>query len=116
MQSLRQENVLHRDIKPQNCLIQRIPKYGKDDVTIDFADFGISRILKQTQSGDLTKHIGSPVWKPPEGLGGKGHQSDVHGYGLIGLFLLTGGTTQPSDWSKLPTRLSEIDYNGLLRP
>ena len=54
-------NVIHRDIKPDNLLID---KYN----TLKIADFGVAQLIDQTEgvSGD----IGTKAFLPPESFEG----------------------------------------------
>ena len=83
-----QRGTLHRDLKPQNVLID-----GADQPRI--TDFGLAKIMKDdsrlTQSGVI---MGSPSYMPPEQAGGRhgdiGPASDVYSLGAMLYELLTG--------------------------
>src|SRR5271165_5144581 len=83
-----QRGTLHRDLKPQNVLID-----GADQPRI--TDFGLAKIMKddgrQTQSGVV---MGSPSYMPPEQAAGRhgdiGPASDVYALGAMLYELLTG--------------------------
>src|SRR5208283_5367477 len=83
-----QRGTLHRDLKPQNVLID-----AADQPRI--TDFGLAKIMKDdsqlTQSGVV---MGSPSYMPPEQAAGRhgdiGPASDVYSLGAMLYELLTG--------------------------
>jgi hypothetical protein len=83
-----QRGTLHRDLKPQNVLID-----ASDQPRV--TDFGLAKIMKDdsrmTQSGVV---MGSPSYMPPEQAGGRhsdlGPASDVYSLGAMLYELLTG--------------------------
>lgn len=81
LEHLHERGIIHRDIKPDNILLQR--------GTPRLADFGIARILKTTSQS--TAATGTPVYMPPEAFDGKrGVQTDIWSVGVIFYQLLTG--------------------------
>lgn len=57
--------LVHRDINPQNILIQ----LGKDHlIRVKISDFGISKILAPGKSTMATNVIGTETWMAPETL------------------------------------------------
>ena len=80
-----QQGMLHRDIKPANILL------GKDDRVV-LADFGIARILSDTQFTMTGALIGTPAYMSPEQ--GKSQSaspvSDIYSLGILLYEMLTG--------------------------
>eukprot|EP00659_Diplonema_papillatum_P007292 gene7292-11251_t len=78
--------VLHRDVKPENILIN-------SDGTAKLTDFGVSHVW-QVRHGDTIKHTeGTPVYFPPEALNGgdfRGIPADTWALGVT-CYVLTLG-------------------------
>ena len=77
--------IIHRDIKPQNIMIQ-------DDGRIKITDFGIAMALNATQLTQTNSVMGSVHYLPPEQASGKGAtvESDIYSMGILMYELLTG--------------------------
>ncbi|HEV2196759.1 MAG TPA: tetratricopeptide repeat protein [Candidatus Acidoferrum sp.] len=80
-------NVVHRDLKPQNILLD-----GDDHVYV--SDFGLAKTLEANLTG-MTRSgavLGTPLYMAPEQFEGKSldHRVDLYALGLILYEMLTG--------------------------
>lgn len=78
--------VIHRDIKPQNIIMD-------EDGTVKLIDFGISRIYNESAQID-TVFFGTQKFAPPEqyGFSQTDSRSDIFSFGVLLCWLLTGET------------------------
>ena len=84
--------IIHRDIKPQNIMIE-------DDGLIKITDFGIAMALNSTQLTQTNSVMGSVHYLPPEQANGKGStiKSDIYSLGILMYELLTGSVPFKGD-------------------
>ncbi|XP_044480260.1 serine/threonine-protein kinase STY46-like isoform X2 [Mangifera indica] len=83
MNYLHQNNIIHRDLKAANLLMD---EHG----VVKVADFGVARV--QVQSGVMTAETGTYRWMAPEVIEHKpyDHKADVYSFGVVLWELLTG--------------------------
>ncbi|XP_008811875.1 serine/threonine-protein kinase STY46-like isoform X3 [Phoenix dactylifera] len=83
MNYLHQNNIIHRDLKAANLLMDE-----KEAVKV--ADFGVARV--KSQSGVMTAETGTYRWMAPEVIEHKpyDHKADVFSFGILLWELLTG--------------------------
>ena len=84
--------IIHRDIKPQNIMIE-------DNGLIKITDFGIAMALNSTQLTQTNSVMGSVHYLPPEQANGKGStiKSDIYSLGILMYELLTGSVPFKGD-------------------
>ncbi|KAK2405517.1 ACT protein tyrosine kinase family protein [Trifolium repens] len=83
MNYLHQHNIIHRDLKTANLLMD-------ENGVVKVADFGVARV--KTQSGVMTAETGTYRWMAPEVIEHKpyDHKADVFSFGVVLWELLTG--------------------------
>lgn len=84
--------IIHRDIKPQNIMIE-------DNGLIKITDFGIAMALNSTQLTQTNSVMGSVHYLPPEQANGKGAtvKSDIYSLGILMYELLAGSVPFKGD-------------------
>lgn len=84
--------IIHRDIKPQNIMIE-------DNGLIKITDFGIATAINSTQLTQTNSVMGSVHYLPPEQASGKGStiKSDIYSLGILMYELLSGSVPFKGD-------------------
>ncbi|KAG0454313.1 hypothetical protein HPP92_025617 [Vanilla planifolia] len=82
MNYLHQSNIIHRDLKAANLLMD-------ENEVVKVADFGVARV--KAQSGVMTAETGTYRWMAPEVIEHKpyDHKADVFSFGIVLWELLT---------------------------
>ncbi|RMF56789.1 MAG: serine/threonine protein kinase [Calditrichaeota bacterium] len=85
MAFVHQHNILHRDIKPGNILIN---SYG----TVKLTDFGLAQIGEEPQVTKQGTLIGTPAYMAPEQISGQhlDARADLYSFGVVFYELLSG--------------------------
>ncbi|KAI3447912.1 hypothetical protein Pfo_004577 [Paulownia fortunei] len=83
MNYLHQNNIIHRDLKAANLLVD-------ENEVVKVGDFGVARVKAQT--GVMTAETGTYRWMAPEVIEHKpyDHKADVFSFGVVLWELLTG--------------------------
>lgn len=104
------ENLVHRDVKPQNILVTRpLAAVGEPDSAAEFVyliDFGIAASLEATRWATTSGLIGTPLYMAPERFtadqGGREPPVDVYALGCVLHEALTGRPPFPgNDFARL---------------
>ena len=80
---------MHRDIKPQNILVEVVPN-TKKIINIKLTDFGLSKIVKPGET--MSESCGTPQYIAPEVLLSQGYdkQIDMWSCGVLFHYLACG--------------------------
>ncbi|KAF3448767.1 hypothetical protein FNV43_RR09480 [Rhamnella rubrinervis] len=117
LQYLHQNNIIHRDMRPNNILVTH-------DYESMLGDFGLARTHEDTDHSSETGVVGTLGYLAPEYAesGRVSAKTDVYAYGIILLQLITG--LRPSDkfleekslvgWAR--PKLKEKNYPDLIDP
>ena len=100
LEYIHEQNVVHRDVKPQNIVLA--------DHGVVLVDFGIARELKEGDQG--TRAIGTPQFMAPEILVGEGvsPRSDVYALGATLWTLLAGKPPSYQDRARLSEQIDGV--------
>lgn len=98
-------NVVHRDVKPENILLD-------DEGNAYLSDFGIAQTLDEAAAEEFAVLTGSPGYASPEQIRGVGVQqgADIYGLGVI-VYELLGGRHPFAD-----TSMAQMLVRHLMEP
>jgi serine/threonine protein kinase len=120
LQFAHEEGVVHRDVKPENILID---KRGR----VKIADFGLAKLLRREQADHTLTvtgmTLGTPRYMAPEQLDKPetvDHRADIYSLGVVFYEMLTGEVPMgrfapPSEKVQIDVRLDEIVLHALER-
>ena len=89
---MHKENVIHRDLKMENVLIDIDEDiFGKKEIICKLTDFGLSCV--QESGKNVCTKVGTPYFMAPELMKGQNYDSkvDTWALGAITYILLSGG-------------------------
>ncbi len=120
LQFAHDEGIVHRDVKPENLLLD---KRGR----VKIADFGLAKLLgRASDEATLTRIeqvMGTPLYMAPEQMQGShavDHRADIYSLGVVFYEMLTGELplgrfAPPSQKAQIDVRLDEVVLRTLER-
>jgi serine/threonine protein kinase len=108
MDYLHKVNVVHRDLKTANLLMD-------ENEVVKVADFGVARV-KSTDGSQMTAETGTYRWMAPEVIAHQhySHKCDVFSYGILLWELVSGGDIPYSGYTPLQAAVGVVQRG--LRP
>lgn len=77
--------IIHRDLKSLNLLLDMPVASSSDPVLVKVTDFGLARMLEAGEGHTLTIGVGTPYWMAPEVFAGGAYDEkiDVYSFGMV---------------------------------
>jgi hypothetical protein len=97
------KGIVHRDVKPENILIEHTPGLAQDHVRL--LDFGLAKLLDGAARLTLGMLLGTPWYMPPEQMSDAeiDQRADLYAAGIVLYEMLTG--KKPFDSPSIPELL-----------
>ncbi|MFW6388359.1 MAG: serine/threonine-protein kinase [Desulfohalobiaceae bacterium] len=121
LQSVHEQGIVHRDIKPQNILLDN----SGDKLVPKLTDFGLATAPDQQGLTRPDLRLGTLEYSAPEQLSNPAHvgpASDIYSLGASMYYVLSGGNLPSGDYARLeelqkglPGRLHEVVEKALAK-